>query len=196
MMMIGLTGSIGMGKSTVAKQCALLGAKIICADAIVHALMQPSGKAFAAIAKQFPEAVVNGAIDRKLLGKIVFGNNDKIKQLESILHPLVKQEEEQFVAMQQLLGAKIVVLDIPLLFEAGSDERVDMTLVASAPYFIQRQRVLARPNMTEEKFAAILTKQMPDIVKRRRADFVIATGLGKAQSMQQLKLLFKTLGVL
>lgn len=195
MIVIGLTGSIAMGKSTVAKQCELLGAKAICADSIVHALMRPDGKAFSAVVEAFPKALVKGEIDRKALGKIVFGDSRKMAALEAILHPLVKTEEEAFVHKQKMLGARAVVLDIPLLFEAGSDNRVDVTLVASAPAFVQRQRAMARTGMTEEKFHAILARQMSDSEKRARADFVVATGLGKAQSMRQLKTLFHLLGL-
>ena len=117
----------------------------------------------------------------------------KLKNLEAILHPLVIEEEKKFAAAQKKLGTKIVVLDIPLLFETGGDARMDMTLVASAPVFIQAQRVLARPNMTREKLAQIRKKQMPDREKRKRADFIVHTSLGKAASMRQIKILWEML---
>ena len=193
MIVIGLTGSIGMGKSTVARQCALLGAKTLNSDAVVHRLMQRSGRAFAAVSSAFPAAVEGGIIDRKKLGAIVFADEKKLKNLEAILHPLVIEEEKKFAAAQKKLGTKIVVLDIPLLFETGDDARMDMTLVASAPVFIQAQRVLARPNMTREKLAQIRKKQMPDREKRKRADFIVHTSLGKAASMRQIKILWEML---
>lgn len=194
MIVIGLTGSIAMGKSTIAAQCELLGAKATSADAIVHRLMQPNGAAYEDVAKAFPKAVSKGIIDRKLLGGIVFNDDAKLKTLETILHPLVAREEKKFAMRAGALGAKIVVLDIPLLFEVGAENRVDMTLVATAPYLVQRQRALARANMSEEKFASILAKQMPDSEKRARADVVVHTGLGKACSMRQLRLLFDMIG--
>lgn len=190
MIVIGLTGSIGMGKSTVARQCAILGAKTLSSDEVVHRLMQPGGKAFSLVAQAFPDAVAQGKIDRKKLGANVFSDEKKLKILEAILHPLVIMEEEKFGRAQKKLGAKILVLDIPLLFETGGERRMDITLVATAPAFIQAQRVLARPNMTREKLAHIRAKQMPDREKRKRADFVIHTGLGKAASMRQIKVLW------
>lgn len=190
MIVIGLTGSIGMGKSTIARQCALMGAKTLNSDDVVHRLMQPGGRAFAAISGLFPEAVINGKIDRKKLGSIVFPDEKKLHALEQILHPLVKKEEEKFAHAQKQKGARVVVFDIPLLFETGGEQRMDASLVATAPAFIQAQRVLARPNMTREKFASIKQKQMPDREKKKRADFIVTTGLGKAASMRQIKLLF------
>ena len=190
MIVIGLTGSIGMGKSTVARQCALLGAKTLSSDDVVHKLMQPNGRAFAAVSSTFPEAVENGRIDRKKLGAIVFSAEKKLRALEKILHPLVVEEEEKFARAQKKLGARVVVFDIPLLFETGGDARMDMTLLATAPAFIQAQRVLARPGMTREKFTSIRAKQMPDAEKRSRADVIIHTSLGKAASMRQIKSLW------
>jgi dephospho-CoA kinase len=189
MIVIGLTGSIGMGKSTVAAQCARLGAKSLSSDDVVHKLMQPGGRAFSKVSAEFPEAVMDKKIDRKRLGEIVFNDSEKLKKLESILHPLVRDTEEKFARAVRAKGAKIVVFDIPLLFETGGDKRMDLSLVATAPAFIQAQRVLARPNMSREKFSAILRKQMPDAEKRKRADFIIHTGLGKAASMRQIKLM-------
>jgi dephospho-CoA kinase len=196
MIIIGLTGSIGMGKSTVASQFALLGAKICSADACVHKLMSNGGAAVAAVQKNFPTAVSTspsgrwqgeGFIDRKILGKIVFADKQKLLLLENILHPLVQKMEDNFCVRAKKLGAKIAVLDIPLLFETDGHERVDYTVVVSAPAFIQKQRVMTRKNMTEEKFERIIASQMQDLEKRNRADFVIPTGLGKAYSFKQVK---------
>ncbi len=193
MIVIGLTGGIGMGKSTIARQCRLLGARIINADDIVHGLMQPGGGAFAAVAREFPEALERGAINRGGLGDIVFSDEKRLRRLESILHPLVIRAEEKYVAGLQRKGARILVMDIPLLFETGGERRMDLTLVATAPAFLQAQRVLARPGMTKKKYASILAKQMPDAEKRRRADAIVHTGLGKAASMRQIKILFSLL---
>lgn len=195
MIVIGLTGSIGMGKSTIARQCAMLGARTISADALVHALMQPGGAAFSAIAREFPEAVVDGKIDRKTLGAIVFPDASKLRRLEEILHPLVRTAEEQFAARMKRMGVKLIVMDIPLLFETGGERRMDMTMTVTAPGVVQAQRVLARPGMTREKFAEILARQLPDREKRKRADIIVHTGLGKAASMRQIALLFSMLGV-
>lgn len=187
MIVIGLTGGIGMGKSTVSRQFAALGAKICSADACVHALLAPGGAAVKQVEKTFPDAVKNAVVDRNILGKIVFSDPKKRHKLEVILHPMVIAMEEAFVQKQQRLGAKYVVLDIPLLFETGGQERVDITVVASAPAFIQRQRVLARAGMSEEKFRQILASQMPDMEKCERADCIIPTGLGKAYSFKAVK---------
>jgi dephospho-CoA kinase len=192
---IGLTGSIGMGKSTIASQCALLGAKTLNSDHVVHQLMQPGGKAYAAVRRAFPEAVKGGIIDRKALGAIVFPDAEKLRVLEEILHPLVKQAEQVFAGTMKKMGVRVVVFDIPLLFETGGDEWMDLSLVATAPAFIQKQRVMARKNMTAAKFKEIVAKQMPDREKRMRADMVVHTGLGKAASMRQIKLMFRILGI-
>lgn len=187
MITIGITGSIGMGKSTVASQFALLGAKICKADTLVHALLGPGGKAVEAVAKSFPETRQNDAISRALLGRRVFGDAEALHMLEALLHPLVQQEEARFIERQRHLGARAVALDIPLLFETNSEHRFDCTVAVTAPAFLQRQRVLRRPGMTREKLEAILARQMPDREKRSRADFVIHTGLGKAYSFVQVK---------
>lgn len=187
MIVIGLTGGIGMGKSTVAKQFQLLGAKTCSADACVHKLMGKGGKAVAKIRKYFPSAVKGGEVDRKILGKIVFADKQKLLQLENILHPLVQRMENDFIAKARKLDAKMVILDIPLLFETNGHERVDFTLVVSAPAFIQKQRVMARQGMTAERFEKIIASQMQDLEKRGRADFVISTGLGKGYSFKQAK---------
>lgn len=186
MVVIGLTGGIGMGKSTVAGQLARLGAKICNADAIVHALLAEGGAAVQPVGKMFPGTLKAGAVDRKALGEIVFRDKRKLKKLERLLHPLVVAEENRFIARQRRKGAKLVVLDIPLLFETGGHGRCDLTLVASAPHFLQRQRVMRRPGMTGEKFERIVASQMPDRKKRRYADQVVLTGLGKGASFRKV----------
>ncbi|MDE3060004.1 MAG: dephospho-CoA kinase [Pseudomonadota bacterium] len=193
MLIIGLTGGIGMGKTVLASQLAALGAKIINADDIVHRLLSKGGAAVAPVARHFPQAVKNGTVDRKILGDIVFKDSPKRHMLESILHPLVIAEEIHFMQRQRRRGAKVIVLEIPLLFETGGEKRCDVTIVASAPLFLQHRRVMQRPNMTEEKFRRILAAQMPDREKRRRADAVILTGLGRAYSFRKLKQLVKSL---
>lgn len=193
MIVIGLTGSIGMGKSTVAAQFEQHGVRVCSADAIVHNLMRRGGYAVEEIAKHFPTVIKNDAVDRKKLGEIVFKHPDKRKILEDILHPLVVAEEEWFVRCEARKGAKMVVLEIPLLFETGAQNRCDITVVATAPHYLQTQRVMRRPNMTREKFHAILKAQMPDREKRQRAGVVIQTGLGKRHSALQVAHLIKRL---
>jgi len=191
MIVIGLTGGIGMGKSTVAAQLASLGAKVCSADKIVHKLLGEDGEAVAAVGAAFPGVVKTNSVERKLLGEQVFKDKEKLEMLEDILHPLVVAEENHFVAQQQRLGTKLVVLDIPLLFETGAEERCDFTMVVTAPFFVQRQRVLRRPHMTHEKFMAIVAAQMADLHKQQRADFVIETGLGKAHSFRQVAVILR-----
>lgn len=193
MIVIGLTGSIGMGKSTVAGQLKQFGAKVCSADAIVHRLLQPGGAAVRPISRLFPGTVRSGVVDRQVLGEIVFSDKAKLKTLERLLHPMVVREEGRFIAREKRKGARIIVLDIPLLFETGGEKRCDMTLVASAPLFLQRQRVLSRPGMTVEKFKHIAEAQLPDRQKRRRADGVIPTGLGKAYSFRRVASIMGTL---
>lgn len=176
MIIVGLTGSIGMGKSTVAKMFAEEGAPGFDSDAAVHALYAPGGAAVAPVEAAFPGVTKEGAIDREALSKRVVGNESAIKQLEAIVHPLVRAAQMQFLQDNRDAGTAVVVLDIPLLFEGGGAKYVDKTVVVSAPAEVQRARVLARPGMTAEKFEAILARQMPDAEKRARADFVIDTG--------------------
>lgn len=187
MLIIGLTGSIAMGKSMTARQLRQLGIPVHDSDRSVHKFLAPKGRAFAAVAKAFPEAVQKGNIDRAKLGQIVFANAKKLKKLEAILHPLVFDETRRWVARQNMKHRKIVVLDIPLLYEVGRDRICDVVMVASAPAFLQRQRALARPGMTAARLDAILAKQIPDAEKRRRADVIIPTGLGKAVSQRALQ---------
>jgi dephospho-CoA kinase len=176
MIIVGLTGSIGMGKSTVAAMFAEEGAPGFDSDAAVHALYAPGGAAVAPVEAAFPGVTKDGAIDRVALSKQVVGNDVAIKRLEEIVHPLVRQAQMQFLQDQRDAGTAVVILDIPLLFEGGGAQLVDKTIVVSAPPDVQRARVLGRPGMTAEKFEAILARQMPDAEKRARADFVIETG--------------------
>ena len=185
MMIIGLTGSIGMGKSTVAGMFERLGVPVFDADAAVRALQGPDGRALPAIEAAFPGSTSPAGLDRARLGAQVFGNPAALKRLERILHPLVAEAQSTFLARHRLKQA--VVLDVPLLFEKGGWQRCDLTVVVSAPARVQRARVLARPGMTREKFAAILKAQMADGEKRRRADVVIETGRGRRVTWQAVQ---------
>lgn len=186
MLHLGLTGSIGMGKSTVAAMFRDLGVPVFDADAAVHELYGRGGAAVAPLQAAFPDAVVDGAVDRDRLGREVLGDREALRRLEGIVHPLVGQMRQQFLAAAAATGAPFVVLDIPLLFETGGEARVDAILVVSAPAAAQRERVLRRPGMSEEKFAAILDKQVPDAEKRARADFVIPTGGSLAETRDRV----------
>ncbi len=176
MIIIGLTGSIGMGKSTVAKMFAEEGAPAFDSDAAVHALYARGGAAVAPVAAAFPGVERDGAIDRAALSPLVVDNPEAMKRLEAIVHPLVRQAQADFLQRNRDAGAKAVVLDIPLLFETGVAGAFDKIVVVSAPPEVQRTRVLARPGMTPEKFESLLARQVPDAEKRARADFVIDTG--------------------
>jgi dephospho-CoA kinase len=176
MIIIGLTGSIGMGKSTTAKMFADEGVAVHDSDEAVHRLY--AGPAAPLVEAAFPGVTVDGRIDRTLLGQRVIGNNEAIRTLEKIIHPLVRADAAAFIARQRDAGSKIAVLDIPLLFETGGRERVDKVVVVTAPPDVQRSRVLARPGMSVEKFEAILARQVPDAEKRRLADYVVDTGAG------------------
>lgn len=173
---LGLTGSIGMGKSTTAQIFRELGVPVHDADAAVHAIYGEEG--VEPVEAAFPGVTIAGRIDRTLLGARVLGDDAAMKRLEAIVHPLVRARERAFLERAAEAGEDIAVLDIPLLFESGAQGRVDAIIVVTAPESVQRARVLARPGMTEEKFAAILARQMPDSEKRRRADFLIDTGHG------------------
>lgn len=185
MIRIGLTGSIGMGKSTTAKMFAAEGVPVHDADATVHALY--AGRAAPLIEAAFPGTVVDGKVERTLLSPRVLGNPEAMKKLEAIVHPLVRDEEQRFLARARAAGNQIVLLDIPLLFETGGADRVDAIVVVTADADIQRKRVLDRPGMTEETFEAILSKQMPDVEKRERADFLVDTGKGMDSARHQVK---------
>lgn len=193
MIVVGLTGSIGMGKSEVARMFASLGVPVYDADAAVHELYAKGGAAVAPIGDAFPQAVVDGAVDRDRLSKLVVGDEAAIKRLESIVHPLVGQSRAGFMAKAAADGAKVVVADIPLLYETGGETRVDYVVVVSAPYRAQRERVLARPGMTAAKFEAIVARQTPDEKKRARADFVIATDTSLAETLRRVREIAKIL---
>ncbi|WP_420402944.1 dephospho-CoA kinase [Nisaea sp.] len=195
MLVLGLTGSIGMGKSTAAAMFRRLGLPVHDADAAVHRLFRAGGAAVAPIGLRFPEAVAEGAVNREILGKLVFGDAAALTDLEAIVHPLVRRERDRFLAHQRRARRRAAVLDVPLLFETGGETVCDFVFVVSAPAFVQRQRVLARSGMTESRLSSILKKQMPDREKRRRADCVLATGLGRAVTMRTIKKTLHRLGV-
>ncbi len=186
MMIVGLTGSIGMGKSTAARMLRQMGVPVYDADAAVHAVQAPGGPALPPIEAAFPGVVKNGMLDRQALGARVFGNKEALRKLEAIVHPLVGQRQRAFLKRAARRGEKLVVLDIPLLFEGLGDQRVDATLVVSAPIFLQRHRVMARPGMTADRLDGILRQQVPDVLKRHKADIVIPTGLGLAPTRAAL----------
>ena len=185
MVVIGLTGSIGMGKSETAKLFARLGIPVYDSDAAVHALYEPGGAAVDAIAKAFPGSVKDGRVDRTELSRQLAADNTGFKTLEAIVHPLVAREQAQF--LESSAGAEMVVLDIPLLFETGGHGRMDAVVVVSAPHDVQRARVLARPGMTPDKLDHILSRQMPDAEKRAKAHFVVETDKGLDHAFAQVK---------
>ena len=187
MIVIGLTGSIGMGKTATARMFAEEGIPVADSDAVVHRLYAKDGAAVAPVASVFPDVVVDGAIDRQKLARHLAGHPDDFKKLEAIVHPLVRAEQENFLAWARAGKAPLVVLDIPLLFETGRDRDVDRIVVVSAPPEVQRQRVLARPGMTEEKFASILARQLPDAEKRARADFIVDSDRGFDHARAQVR---------
>jgi dephospho-CoA kinase len=184
MIRLGLTGSIGMGKSTTADMFRARGVPVIDADAIVHALYR--GEAVGPIEAAFPGTTVDGVVDRARLAAQLAKDPEGFKTLEAIVHPMVWQKEREALDRYRDQGADIVVLDIPLLFENGAESRVDRIVVVTADEAVQKARVMARPGMTEEKFRMILSRQMPDAEKRRRADFIIDTGLGMDHARQRV----------
>lgn len=187
MIVLGLTGSIGMGKSTAAAVLRRLGVPLYDADAEIHKMTGPGGSAVAAVEAAFPGARgEDGGIDRRKLGPRVFGKPEELRRLEAILHPRVRAVEQRWLSRQRARRAKLVVLDIPLLFETNRIDRVDGVIVVSAPPRVQRERVMRRPGMSAERFAAILDSQFPDHEKRRRADFVVSTALSRAAAARQL----------
>ncbi|MGN6514472.1 MAG: dephospho-CoA kinase [Rhizomicrobium sp.] len=188
-LLIGLTGSIGMGKSETAKMFARLGIPVNDSDANVHALYEPGGAAVPEIGKAFPGTVKDGRVDRALLSRELAADPSGFKKLEAIVHPLVGKAQADFLGRAEARGADMVVLDIPLLFETGGDKRVDAVVVVSAPSHIQRARVLERPGMTAEKLEQILSRQMPDEEKRAKAHFVVATDKGLDHAFEQVKMI-------
>lgn len=187
MIVLGLTGSIGMGKSTVAAMLRRERVPVFDADAEVHRLQGPNGAALAPIEAAFPGTTGPNGVDRAKLGAAVFGNADARRQLEAIVHPMVRQAQQAFLADARQKRTAMVALDIPLLFEGSGHRLVDATIVVSAPAHLQRRRVLARPGMTREKFEAILATQMRDREKRRRADFVIDTGQSLSETRAEIR---------
>ncbi len=182
---LGLTGSIAMGKSTAAAMFRRMGVRVFEADRVVHGLYTDA-EVVAEIAGMFPTAVKGGTVDRAALGAAVFGDKAALKKLEAMLHPRVGRAEMKFIKQAELRRDRLVVLEIPLLFETGGDRRCDATIVVTAPRFIQEARVLRRPDMTPERLAAIRARQMPEHEKLNRADFIVPTGLGRALTLRHL----------
>jgi dephospho-CoA kinase len=191
MIVIGLTGSLGMGKSATALMFAEAGVPVHDADATVHRLYE--GDAVEPIQAAFPGVTSTGRIDREKLGARVLNDAAALKRLEAIVHPLVRREEERFLAEAEARGARCALLDIPLLFETGADQRVDVVVVVFAPFEEQRRRVLRRPGMTAERFESLLVKQLPDAEKRQRADFVVDTSQGFDSARAQVRAILQNL---
>jgi dephospho-CoA kinase len=185
MFILGLTGSIGMGKTTTARLFAEAGVPVHDADAAVHALYE--GEAVPRIEQAFPGTTMAGKVDREELGYRIVKDPAALKRLESIVHPLVRQSETRFLAAARARGAPVVVLDIPLLYETGGEARVDAVVVVSAPAEMQRERVLQRPAMTLDKLESLLAQQLPDADKRRRADFLVDSGKGIEHARKQVR---------
>jgi dephospho-CoA kinase len=183
---VGLTGSIAMGKSTATSFLARAGIPVFSADAAVHKMLGPRGIAVGPVTERFPGVTTDKGVDRAALGKAVFGDPAALAALEAILHPLVKNARAHFFQAAALKRHGIVAVEIPLLFETPQNDLFDMIAVVSAPAFLQRQRALRRPGMTAEKLKAILARQMPDTKKRRLADVVIPSGLGKRETLRRL----------
>ncbi len=194
MIVIGLTGSIGMGKSTVAHMFAEEGAPAFNSDDAVHALYGAGGAAVAPVSAAFPGVEKDGGIDRAALSAQVIDNPEALKRLETLVHPLVRQSQAEFLATARVAGARAAVLDIPLLFETGAAGLVDKIVVVSAPADVQRARVLARPGMSEEKFESLLARQTPDAEKRARADFVVDTSGSFEATRTQVRAVLDALG--
>ena len=189
MFKLGLTGSIGMGKSATAAMFRQAGVPVHDADEVVHALYR--GRAVPLIDAAFPGTVIDGSVDRAALSKVLFEDESRLRALERIVHPLVREERETFLRANA--HAPAVILDIPLLFETGGERDTDAVALVTAPKSVQRERVLARPGMTEEKFQAILAKQMPDSEKRRRAHFLIETGFGFAHAERRVRAVLRAI---
>jgi dephospho-CoA kinase len=194
MFILGLTGSVGMGKSTTARFFAEEGVPVHDADAVVHRLYD--GEAAPAIEAAFPGTTAGGKVDRDRLAACVLGDSAALKRLEAIVHPLVQEAERRLLAEAETRGEKVAVLDIPLLFETGGEKRVDAVVVVSAPPDVQRSRVLERPGMTADKLDAILAKQMPDDEKRRRADFVVDTSRGFAAARADVRAILNAIATM
>jgi len=180
---LGLTGSIAMGKSETSKIFSRLGIPIFDADASVHQMLDEGGEAVTAVSEIFPGVVQGHAVDRRMLGDLVFGNACKLRKLEAILHPLVAKARKRFLRLAGAARARVVVMDVPLLYETGGKDACHAVVVVSAPKFVQRSRALRRPGMSEKKLENILDNQTPDYLKRKQADFVVPSGLGKRAAL-------------
>lgn len=191
MRIVGLTGSIGMGKSTTAAMFAERGVPVHDADAAVHQLY--SGRAAAALEDAFPGVAVDGVVDRERLAERVVGDPDALTRLEAVVHPLVRESQDEFLRERWAEGRRLVVVDVPLLFEVGGTARVDVIVVVTADAEIQRARVLARPGMTEEKLAALLARQVPDGEKREQAHFLVDSGYGFEAAGRQVDAILRAL---
>jgi dephospho-CoA kinase len=191
MLVVGLTGSIGMGKSAAAAHFASRGVPVLSADAEVHRLY--AGKAAPLIEAAFPGVVRGGQVDRERLARAVAGSPAKLEELERIVHPLVVEAEIAFLRAEEAMGAKLAVLEIPLLFETGAQDRCDVTIVVSAPESVQKARLLARPAMTEAKLAHLLKRQLPDAEKRARADYLVDSGTSLADMQRQIDKILESL---
>jgi len=198
MIVLGLTGSIGMGKSTAAKMLRFMGLPVHNSDEAVHRALLPGGQAYEDVIKAFPGALdsATNVIDRQKLGGIVFKDKEKMKRLEAILHPMARDSQKAFIADLEVKGKKALVLEIPLLFETGAEERGDYVICVTSPADVQKKRVMKRPGMTQEKFHAIVAAQMPDEVKQEKSDFIVDTGHGYIKTFLQLRTILKKLGVL
>jgi dephospho-CoA kinase len=194
MFVLGLTGSLGMGKSTTAQFFAEAGVPVHDADAVVHQLYQ--GQAVGAVEAAFPGTTVDGTVDRAKLAARVLNDPGALKRLEEIVHPLVHEAEQRLLAEAKKRGEKVAVLDIPLLFETGGERRVDAVVVVSAPEEVQRARLLARPGMTIAKIESILARQMPDAEKRARADFVVDTSRGFDAARAQVRAILEAIATM
>jgi len=183
---LGLTGSIAMGKSETSRIFGRLGVPVFDADASVHQLLAKGGEAVTTVSKAFPGVVRDDAVDRRILGDLVFSNAGKLKQLEGILHPLVAQARKRFMRLAGGRRARVVVMDVPLLYETGGGDACHAVVVVSAPKCVQRSRALRRPGMSEKKFEDILRKQTSDHSKRRQADFIVLSGLGKRAALTRV----------
>jgi dephospho-CoA kinase len=193
MKIIGLTGGIGMGKSTAADAFRRARFPVFDADAAVHALQARGGRAVPAIGAAFPGSIVDGAVDRTALRSAVLGRPDALRRLEQLLHPMVRTDERAFVARARRAGARAVVLDVPLLLETGGRRRVDIVVVVSAPYAVQVQRVRRRRRMSDADIAAVIARQMPDRAKQRHANLVVRTGLSRHHALRTLRRLIQGL---
>ena len=191
---LGLTGSIGMGKSTVGKMFGRLNIPVYNVDAEIHKLYMPGGAAVEPISKEFPDAVVEGQVERPILSKLVLGNDAAIKRLEQIVHPLVGMDRSNFISNAEENGHAMIVIDVPLIFETKGEKNFDKIIVVSAPADVQRARVLARDDMTAEKFESILARQVPDAEKRKLADYIIDTNCREEDTLVQVQELVEILG--